>query len=229
MAGRIIAITGAFGGLGPTVAHAAAAQGARLALIGRGQAPSSGLPAGEDVLILEGIALPDQRQTAIAFTAIEARFAGLNALLNIAGGFASHTLEGGSVDDWAAMHRINLVTAVSACAAALPLLRKSPAGRIVNVGSYSALKAGAGMGPYAAAKCGVHALTQALAAELKAAGVGVNAVLPSTIDTPANRASMPGADFSSWVPPGDLARLMLDLASEASAETGALLPVTGPA
>ena len=81
---------------------------------------------------------------------------------------------------------------------------------------------------YAASKAGVHALTESLAEELKADGVTVNAVLPSIIDTPTNRADMPKADFASWVSPSELAAVILFLASEeASAITGVLLPVTG--
>jgi NAD(P)-dependent dehydrogenase (short-subunit alcohol dehydrogenase family) len=83
------------------------------------------------------------------------------------------------------------------------------------------------MGPYAASKAGVHRLTETLAAELKGK-VTVNAVLPSTIDTPANRAGMPKADFSKWVRPQELAEVILFLVSDAaSAVTGALLPVNG--
>ncbi|MCR5881030.1 SDR family oxidoreductase [Phenylobacterium sp. J367] len=96
------------------------------------------------------------------------------------------------------------------------------------MGSNAALKASLGMGAYAAAKAGVHSLTQALAEELKGDGVTVNAVLPSIIDTPANRKDMPDADPSAWVAPDDLAAVILFLASEAArAVTGALLPVTG--
>jgi 3-oxoacyl-[acyl-carrier protein] reductase len=90
-----------------------------------------------------------------------------------------------------------------------------------------ALKAAAGMGPYAAAKSGVHRLTEALAEELKGK-VAVNAVLPSIIDTPANRKDMPDADFSRWVTPDDLSEVIMFLASDrARAVTGALVPVTG--
>ena len=88
------------------------------------------------------------------------------------------------------------------------------AGRIVNVGAEAADHAAAGMGPYAASKAAVHRLTESLADELKLKGVTVNAVLPSTIDTPANRAEMPKADFGRWVAPADLAAVMLFLASD---------------
>ena len=84
------------------------------------------------------------------------------------------------------------------------------------------------MGPYAASKAGVHRLTESLAEELKSAGITVNAVLPSIIDTPANRAEMPTADFSTWVTPQALADIILFLASpQSQAITGALMPVTG--
>ena len=96
------------------------------------------------------------------------------------------------------------------------------------MGANGAVKAALGMGAYAASKAGVHRLTEALAEELKADGVTVNAVLPSIIDTPTNRADMPKADFAAWVTPAELAAVMLFLASEkASAVTGALIPVTG--
>src|SRR6185369_14229973 len=111
-------------------------------------------------------------------------------------------------------YRLNVLTATNASRSAVPHLKKSAAGRIVNVGSAAALKAGMGMGAYGAAKAGVHALTQALAEELKGDDITVNAVLPSIIDTPVNRADMPDADPKAWVAPADLAAVILFLASE---------------
>ena len=126
------------------------------------------------------------------------------------------------------LYAMNVKTAANASRAALPWLRKSAAGRIVNVGAMGAVKSAAGMGAYGASKAGVHRLTESLAEELKGEGITVNAVLPSIIDTPANRADMPDADFSAWVSPADLAKVMLFLASpDGRAVTGALLPVTG--
>jgi NAD(P)-dependent dehydrogenase (short-subunit alcohol dehydrogenase family) len=228
MAGRVIAITGAFGVLGQAVAKAAAGQGARLALIDFAPEPPAGSPSGPDVMVLGGVDLTDPVHAGAALDAVADRFGGIDALLNIAGGFKWETVQDGSIESWPQMYRLNVLTATNACRAAVPHLKRSAAGRIVNVGSSAALKAALGMGSYAASKAGVHALTQALSEELKGDGVTVNAVLPSILDTAINRADMPSADFSTWVAPGDLAAVMLFLASEAAtAVTGALVPVTG--
>ena len=226
MAGRVIAITGAFGVLGAAVCKLAGEQGEKLALIDASWQVPASCP--NEALVLGRVDLTDAAQAAAAIAAVVERFGHLDALLNIAGGFKWEKLEDGAVESWPDLYRLNVVTCANASRAAIPHLRKSPSGRIVNVGSAAALKAAAGMGPYAASKAGVHALTQALAEELKGDGVTVNAVLPSIIDTGANRADMPKADFSAWVAPKDLAATMLFLASEeARAITGALLPVTG--
>ncbi len=228
MAGRVIAITGAFGVLGTAVAKAAAGQGAKLALIDFAKAPASDVPSGPDVMVLGGIDLTDSVAAGAAIDAVADRFGGLDALLNIAGGFRWETLETSGFESWHRLFLMNVQTAANACRAATPHLRRSAAGRIVNVGANAALKASLGMGPYAASKAGVHSLTQSLSEELKADGVTVNAVLPSILDTPTNRVDMPDADFDSWVAPEELAAIMLFLASEAaSGVTGALVPVTG--
>ena len=225
---RIIAITGASGVLGSAVAKAAVAQGARVALIDHSDRLAHGLDDGDNVLTLGGVDLTDHAAAQAAITAVVQRFGGLDALLNIAGGFVWEKHEGGSPETWPRMFRLNVLTAANACRAAIPYLKRSAAGRIVNVGANGALKAGVGMGGYAAAKAGVHSLTQALADELKGDGITVNAVLPSIMDTPTNRADLPKADVSTWVAPADLAAVMLFLASEAAvAVTGALIPVTG--
>jgi NAD(P)-dependent dehydrogenase (short-subunit alcohol dehydrogenase family) len=228
MAGRVFAITGAFGALGSAVAKAAAEQGARLALIDFAKTPPLGLPSGDDVLVLGGVDLTDAVAAGAAIDAAADRFGGLDVLLNIAGGFRWETLETSLAEGWHRLFLMNVQTAANASRAATPYLRKSLAGRIVNVGANAALKASMGMGPYAASKAGVHSLTESLAEELKADDVTVNAVLPSILDTPTNRADMPKADFATWVAPEDLAAVMLFLASEeARAVTGALIPVTG--
>ena len=224
----VIVITGAFGVLGSAVAKVAAEQGARLALIDFAPRAPEGLPDGPDVFVQGGVDLTDAVAAGAAIDAVADRFGGIDALLNVAGGFRWETLEAGSWETWHTLFKLNVLTASNACRAAIPHLKRSAAGRIVNVGANGAVKAAAGMGAYAASKAGVHKLTESLAEELKADGVTVNAVLPSIIDTPANRADMPKADVSTWVAPADLAAVMLFLASgPARAVTGALIPVTG--
>ena len=150
----------------------------------------------------------------------------LDALVNIAGAFRWETIAEGTLDTWDLLYRINLRTAIAASQAALPHLREG--GRIVNIGANSALKAGTGVGAYTASKSGVMRFTESLADEVKERGITVNAVLPSIIDTPPNRADMPKADFGKWVKPQQLADVILFLLSDqASAITGALIPVTG--
>lgn len=219
MQGKVVVITGASGVLGAAVAGRATAIGARVAAIDHA-------PAGARALAIGGVDLSEQVQADAAIARIHEEAGRIDALLNIAGGFAWSKLADSDAELWRRMMRINLETAANASRAALPHLIES-GGAIVNVGAHGALKAGAGMGAYAASKAGVHKLTESLADELKGK-VRVNAVLPSILDTPQNRKDMPDADHSHWVQPSDLANVMLFLASdEARAITGALVPVTG--
>jgi len=178
--------------------------------------------------MLGGVDLTSAEEARKAMAEIKAKLGRIDALINIAGGFRSETIESGDIATWDLLYAINVKTTFNASKAALPYLLQSGAGRIVNVGANAAIKAAAGMGAYAASKAGVLRLTESLADELKNKGVTVNAVMPSIIDTPANRADMPDAKFDKWVAPLDLAAVILFLASdEAKAVTGALVPVTG--
>ena len=224
MNGAVIVITGAQGALGRSVADLALARGAHVAGIDHAQAE---IPASDDRIELGGVDLSDPEQAKVAIDSVAAHFGTLDALINIAGAFAFENAADGDDTVWDKMHARNLTTALHASRAAIPHLVRSSTGRIVNIGAMGALQAGAGMGPYAASKSGVHRLTEALASEWKGK-ITVNAVLPSTIDTPANRASMPKADFDKWVTPQELAEVILFLASDAaSGVTGALIPVVG--
>lgn len=224
MDGKVIVVTGALGALGSVVVDEALAQGARIASVDH--APTQA-PATADLFELGGVDLTDAVQAGRAINAAASHFGKIDALINIAGGFAYEAVADGDPRTWQRMYALNVTTALNASRAAIPHLVASGAGRIVNVGAMGALQANSGMGAYAASKSGVHRLTEALAAELKGK-VTVNAVLPSIIDTAANRADMPKADFSRWVSPQELAEVILFLASDAaSAVTGALIPVTG--
>ncbi len=209
------------------MAAAAIAQGLKVAVIDHA-ATCPHAPPG--ALVIAGVDLTDPDAAEAALEKAHAGLGGLDALLNIAGGFRWETVQDGSPQSWTDLYRLNVQTTLNASRAAIPYLKASAAGRIVNVGAAGGLKAALGMGAYAASKSGVHALTQALAEELKGEGITVNAVLPSIIDTPQNRADMPKADPAKWVAPADLAAVILFLASEeARAVTGALVPVTGKA
>ena len=198
MDGKVIVVTGALGALGQVVVEEAQARGARIASVDH--APTQ-IPATADLLELGGVDLTDAAQAGKAINAAASHFGRLDALINIAGGFAFETVADGDSKTWQRMYALNVATALNASRAAIPHL--------------------------VASKAGVHRLTEALATELKGQ-VTVNAVLPSIIDTAANRASMPKADFTKWVQPKELAEVILFLASDAaSAVTGALLPVNG--
>jgi len=224
MNGKVVVVTGASGALGKVVATYALDKGARVAGIDHAKSQAS---AGPNRIELGGIDLTDAAQAKHAIDAVATHFGKIDALVNIAGGFVFETVAEGDTAAWQRMYALNVLTALNASRSAIPHLVASGAGRIVNVGAMGALQAGPGMGAYAASKAGVHRLTEALAAEWKGK-ITVNAVLPSIIDTAANRASMPNADFAKWVKPEELASVILFLASDAaSAVTGALLSVNG--
>jgi NAD(P)-dependent dehydrogenase (short-subunit alcohol dehydrogenase family) len=215
---KVIVVTGAHGVLGAAVATAAEAAGAKVARIDFAQRHEGG------ELVFEGVDLADEAATQAVMDQIAASAGGIDGLVNIAGGFVFQTLADAPAAVWDKMFRLNLVTAVSACRAAMGHMN---GGSIVNIGANAASRAGAGMGAYAASKSGVARLTEALSEELAGAKVRVNAILPSILDTPTNRADMPKADFGSWVAPQDLAKVVLFLLSDdGAAITGASIPVT---
>lgn len=220
---RVMAVTGGHGELGRAVVAAALKHGWNVAIIDH----ASGQSAPTGTLELGGVDLTDPAAATTAIAAVIDRFGHLDALLNIAGGFIWQTVE----DDhpaWERMFALNLGTALNASRAALPHLKDSTQGRIINVGAAGALKSVSGMGAYAASKSAVHRLTESLSDELKSTTVTVNAVMPSILDTPQNRKDIPDVDPGAWVSPADLAAVMLFLASaESRAMTGALIPVTG--
>src|SRR5690606_32106908 len=219
LSGKRIVITGAAGGLGRTVTAVARQQGATPLLV--------------DLAFPDDFA-PDLEKFAFDLTdaaATARQVAGMgriDALFNLAGGFhmgASHDL---ADPGWDAMFRLNVDTLRSMVAAVVPVMLGEGRGAIVNVGALGAVQGQANLGAYGAAKSVVMRLTESLSAELRAQGINVNAVLPSIIDTPANRRDMPDADPAKWVAPADLANVICFLASDAArAIHGALLPVRG--
>ncbi len=222
-----IAITGAAGSLGQAMVRAALDAGAIVAAIDHAPMPAA-LASLANVHEFSGVDLTAKGAADEVMQKIGAQLGGLDALVNIAGTFRWETIEKGDLATWDLLFNVNVKTALTASKAALPLLFKSHAGRVVNIGAAGALKAGNGMGAYAASKAGVFKLTEALAEELKDRGITVNAILPTIIDTPPNRKDMPDADFSRWVKPEQIADVIVFLLSDkAQAITGALIPVAG--
>jgi len=219
--GRKVVITGGLGCLGTAVAEAFARQGAEIALIARAAGGSSAH------LLLDGVDLTDPDAARRACTKIRRALGRIDVLVNVAGGFDMEPADGLAPEVWDRLHSANLKTCVNMCAGAIEHFASG--GAIVNVGAVAADSPGPGMGAYAASKSGVSRLTQSLAATL-GGRIRVNAVLPRIIDTPANRAAMPGADRSTWTSPAAIADVIAFLASDqARAVTGALLPVTNAA
>jgi len=219
-----VVITGGLGVLGRAVGAVLAERGAKVVLLDR--APAKAVEGMANVI--GGVDLTDAAAGQAAIAAAAQTLGGLDALVNVAGGFRWQTLADGDIETWDQLYSMNLRSAVLACQAALPHLLLQPGASIVNVGALASQKAGAGMGAYAASKAGVARLTEALAEELKDRGVRVNAVLPSILDTPANRADMPDADTTRWVQPSALGAVIAFLISaDAAAITGASIPVAG--
>ncbi|MEE9252309.1 MAG: SDR family oxidoreductase [Thermodesulfobacteriota bacterium] len=157
-------------------------------------------------------------------------FGGVDILINVAGGFTYGKLLDTEVKTLDHMMNTNLKSAFIATKAVLPHMIKQNYGRIVNVSSRPALKGTKGLSAYAASKAAVLNLTETTADEVMNYDINVNAILPSTIDTPANRLDMPKADFAKWVKPEDIARVIIFLISEDSRPiTGAGIPVYGRA
>jgi NAD(P)-dependent dehydrogenase (short-subunit alcohol dehydrogenase family) len=155
----------------------------------------------------------------------------LRALVNLVGGFAMHErIHGTPIETFEEQLRLNLRPTYLCAAAAVPAMLEAGGGAIVCVSSRAALRPFPGAAGYVVSKAAVLALVDALDAEYRKDGIRVNAVLPSVIDTPFNRQSMPDADFDTWVHPDEIARVIAFLCSDAaSATSGAHLPVYGQA
>lgn len=210
MQGTHVVVTGGRGALGRAVVELLATRGAIVHVADR-----------PDVSL-------DDEQAAIAYYAA---LPPLWASIHLVGGFAMASVADTSLADLEAMWRLNTTTCFLSCREAVASMRRGGrGGRIVNVGARPVVQPAAGMIAYVTAKAGVTAITQALAAEVLGDGILVNAILPSIIDTPANRAAMPDADHTRWPTPAELAQAIAYLvAPENSVTSGALVPVFGRA
>jgi NAD(P)-dependent dehydrogenase (short-subunit alcohol dehydrogenase family) len=228
--GQTVVVTGATGNLGGAVAAAFAQCNANLVLVGRRKDALAARFGGEtdrQLFVVADLAEASQAET-VADAAI-ARYGAIDVLCNIAGGFRMGDPVHATADrTFDFLLDINARSVLHMARAVVPRMLARGRGKIVNVGAYAALKGTANMGAYCVAKAAVVRLTEAMAAELRERGINVNCVLPTVLDTPDNRAAMPGADPSRWVAPDDLARIIVFLASpDARPIHGAAIPVTG--
>ena len=219
LAGKKIVITGAAGALGAGVAQVAHSQGAEVVLLDVVEGFTSELGQTHSVDLLNAQAVQS------VFDAI----GDFDVLANIAGGFdMGPTVDATEDDFWQRMFDINVTTLRRVLGAAVPTLVARGRGSVINVGALGAIQGSANMSAYQASKATVMRLTESLSEEVKGAGVNVNAVLPSVIDTPSNRGAMPDAYFGAWVSPTDLGEVICFLGSDAAkAVHGALVPVRG--
>jgi NAD(P)-dependent dehydrogenase (short-subunit alcohol dehydrogenase family) len=229
LSGRSVVVTGGTGALGSAVVEAFLGAGDRVVVpwILPGEAERA-RAAWADALRDGRARLVEADVSDEAGAARAVLAAGdVEVLVNGVGGFAGGTpVDATGLDVWDRLYRMNLRTAAACSRAALPRMRARRRGVVVNVASQAAFAPPAGLAAYAASKAGVVALTRALQEEVAREGIRVHAVVPSTIDTPANRAAMPDADRSTWTPPASIAGVVLWLASDAASTVrGALVPV----
>lgn len=224
MKDKVVVITGANGGLGSAVTRAFLDAGARVVGVAR-KIDKSEFPDANFTAIAAD--LTDSAAVTSLAGDVAGRFGRVDAVVHVMGGFAGGTAVHETDDaTWRRMLDLNLNSAFYAARAFLPHLQKSGAGRLIVIGSKTAEAPQPKLSAYVVSKAAVVMLVRTIAAENSA--VTANVIMPDTMDTAANRAAMPKADFSTWVPTEEVAKLVLWLAGdEASHVTGAVIPITG--
>ena len=225
--GKTIIVTGAAGNVGSALAGLLAARGAVVAAVDtfkpRLEEVVAALP-GKGHMALSSYDLTDPAAAQALVAHVVATSGLLDGVGTTVGGFAMAKLADAGLDQWELMFKLNVKTTWNIYQAAVPAIGKD--GALVGIGSVAGLKAGAQVAAYAASKAAVMRMTESLADELRDAKIRVNAVLPTTIDTPQNRAAMPDADTSRWVTPTEVGEAMAFLlSSAANGVTGQLLQV----
>jgi len=227
---KVIIVTGAAGNVGSAVARLLAERGAHVAAVDtvgdRLQAVVGSLSGPGRHLALSEFDLTGAAQSSALVAKVRQELGRVNAVATTVGGFAMAPLAEAGPEQWDLMFSLNVRTTWNIYRAAVPAIQAAGGGALVGIGSAAGLRGGGQMAAYSATKSAVMRLTESLADELRESGIRVNAVLPTTIDTPQNRAAMPDADSSRWVKPAQVAEVMAFLLSDAAgAVSGALVPV----
>jgi NAD(P)-dependent dehydrogenase (short-subunit alcohol dehydrogenase family) len=226
MKGKVVLVTGATGGLGRSVTETFLEAGAKVAGVARSISAS-------DFNHPEFMAFPAEISSSASANGLVkdviARAGRVDVLAHLVGGFAGGQTVAETADaTWEQMLTLNVTTAFYMFRAMLPHMQKARSGRILAIASRAALEPGPGVGAYSASKAALVSLVHTVALENKGKGITANAILPATIDTAANRTSMPSSDFSTWIQPRTIASLLLWLSGDAGAQvTGAAIPVYG--
>ncbi|HEU5438150.1 MAG TPA: SDR family oxidoreductase [Ktedonobacterales bacterium] len=236
--GRVVLIPGGLGGIGQAVSRAFAAAGATVVIAGESERPaeldalrqSVGANVSERVSFQPANVIDEASVEALVWTVVE-RHRRLDILVNLVGGWmAGQPVSALDLDTWQRMLDLNLRSAFLLAKHAARPMTQQGWGRILHLSSRGARTGRRNAAAYAVAKNAVITLTEVQAEELRDANITVNAILPSIVDTPANRTSMPKADFSRWPKAEEVARVLLFLASEdAKLISGAAIPVYGQA
>ncbi len=226
MQGKVVLVTGANGGLGAYVSQAFLDAGATVIGTSR-KIQQSDFSSPSFIAVPAEISSHQDAQGLV--DQVVARFGRLDVLAHTVGGFAGGQSIADTDDDtFQRMFDLNLNSVFHILRATIPVLRQTGNGRIIAIGSRAALEPGAGVGAYSASKAAMVSLIRTVALENKDAGLTANVILPGTMDTPANRKSIPNADFSKWVQPSTVASLITWLASDAGKDlNGAVIPVYG--
>jgi NAD(P)-dependent dehydrogenase (short-subunit alcohol dehydrogenase family) len=230
---KVVIVTGAVGALGSAVSQVFRQAGAKVAYVDRADErmervaakvaddPEHNLVVCADLMTLKGA-----EQMA---SEVSDYFGAIDVLVNTVGGYrAGKALHETPVETWDLMMDLNARTVYNTCKSVIPYMLRSQTGAILSVAARPALAGKEKMAAYSVSKAAVLRLTESMAAELRAAGIRVNCVIPGTIDSPANRKDMPEADASRWVKPESLAGVILFLCSDMARDiTGAAVPVYG--
>ncbi len=227
--GQTVVVTGAGGNVGAAIARELGRRGANLALVDMSEEALGKLAAGlgAEPLLLSGVDLRRETDAAKVAASTLARFGRIDALANTVGTFRMSRIDADAAEQWSLLMELNAFSALALTKAIAPAMAAKGYGRMLHVAAGAGLRGGAEMAAYSASKAALMRIVETAAEEYRSSGITANCIMPSTIDTPQNRAAMPAADTASWIKPEAIAQAAaLLLSREAGAITGAAVPLS---